>query len=175
MTRPETTARRIDIIASHGVGRGLARVIVTNAERFDVPLSILLAVIEHESSFLNVFGHDGVANPIKSPLGGLLKVTKERYQSYLRHRRAGKGAQGVGVTQLTAPSFQDRADELGGCWTLRAQVQVGAELLGRLIAKHGRTRGLASYNAGEAGWRNGLEYARTVEDLAKVWHTRLVK
>lgn len=166
--------RHVNTIAKHGVGRGLARVIVKAADDNGIPLSVLLGVADVESGFRNVFGHDAVSNPVKSPPGGLLAVTKPRYLRYRKHRDAGEGQQGVGVMQLTDRGLQSRADELGGCWTLTANVRAGAEVLGRLIRKHGPRRGLASYNGGETGWRNGLDYATKVEGRATVWHHRLV-
>lgn len=160
--------RRVDIIAKHGVSRGLARIIVKQAARFDeLPLSVLLGVCQQESGFENVFGHDPTI------YSGAGKVTKAKYLAYRRESHRVDKQQGIGVTQPTARTFQDRADELGGCWTMTAQVQVAAELLARLIAKHGRRRGLASYNGGETGWRNGLDYADKVLAHAAVWHKRL--
>ena len=42
--------------------------IVAEAERAGLSLSLACALVEQESSFRNVFGHDGVRNPI--PKGG---------------------------------------------------------------------------------------------------------
>ena len=70
--------------------------IVREAQRFRVPASLVCAVIEVESSFRNVFGHDTVRNPIKSPPRGVRAVTEDSYRVYLRHRKLGEGSQGVG-------------------------------------------------------------------------------
>lgn len=58
----------------------------------------------------NVYGHDAVQC---GPVGGT--VTEDNYREYLRNR-AQCGSQGVGPTQLTYYTLQDRADQLGGCW-----------------------------------------------------------
>jgi hypothetical protein len=99
-------------------------------------------------------------------------VTKESYLRYKKERgpRGEGGQQGVGETQLTHYSFQDEADALGGSWKADANVEVAFRLLSRLIKKHGEDRGIAAYNAGETGWRNGQQYAREVKAKAERWH-----
>jgi Transglycosylase SLT domain len=106
---------------------------------------------------------------------GAGEVTKEKYQRYKRQRGPeGKGGQqGVGETQLTHYSFQDEADALGGTWKADPNVKVAFRLLSRLIKKHGEAKGLAAYNAGEGGWRNGQQYAREVQKRQHQWHKRL--
>ena len=57
-------------------------IIVAEAQRSKVPVSLVCAVMEAESSFTNVFGHDGVANPIKSVRGRPnLVVTEALYKT----------------------------------------------------------------------------------------------
>lgn len=165
--------KRVRILASHGVRVGIARVIVRAANDHDLSLSVLLGMCDTESGFANIFGHDAVRNPVKSPPNGTLAVTKTRYREYAHHRDAGEGNQGVGVTQLTDKGLQLRADARGGCWLVSAQVDVAAEVLSSLIKRHGTDRGLASYNAGETGWHNGRAYAAKVRARADVWHDRL--
>ena len=63
--------------------------IVREARRHGVPVSLVCAVLEVETGFQNVFGHDEVRNPVKSPPRGLLVVTEARYRQYLKFRDAG--------------------------------------------------------------------------------------
>src|SRR3954447_1711964 len=70
--------------------------IVREAARSGMPVSLICAVLEVETGFQNVFGHDAVRNPIKSPPSGLLGVTQERYRQYLHFRGQGLGNQGIG-------------------------------------------------------------------------------
>jgi hypothetical protein len=142
--------------------------IVREARRSGVPVSLVCAVIEQESGFRNVFGHDRVPNPVKSPPGGLLEVTEGRYRDYLRHRKLGHGNQGVGPMQLTWPGFQDRADDLGGCWRPEANIRVGAGVLADNVRKLGHERGVQKYNGAP-----GNAYATSVLKLERTWRARL--
>ena len=57
-------------IRAHG-GRFEA-VVVREARRVRLPIALACAIVEKETGFRNVFGHDAVRNPVKSPPGGLL-------------------------------------------------------------------------------------------------------
>ena len=140
--------------------------IVREAKRYGVPVSLICAVLEVETGFQNVFGHDNVRNPIKSPPRGLLAVTPDRYRQYLRFRRQGLGNQGVGPMQLTSPGLQDRADALGGCWKVDPNIRVGVEYLAGNIQRLGLYRGVAAYNGSTA-------YADKVLPLEKKWRAKL--
>jgi murein DD-endopeptidase MepM/ murein hydrolase activator NlpD len=153
-------------IRAHG-GR-YEDIIIAEARRSKVPVSLVCAVIEAESSFTNVFGHDPVPNPIKSIHGQPnLVVTEALYKTYVRHRDNGEKCQGVGPMQLTSKFLQDRADELGGCFKPGPNIRTGVERLGVLIKARGSMHGaLVGYNGSTA-------YADAVIKLQKVWHTRL--
>lgn len=152
---------------NEGGGR-YGRLIVAAAKRAGLSVPLACALVEQESSFRNVFGHDAVANPIK---GG--RVTRERFLRYRAFREQGLGAQGVGLTQLTFPPFQDRADALGGCWKVRHQLRVGFEFLAESIERHGVRGGLSVYNAGSPAHAVGLEYARKVLEREANWRAKL--
>jgi hypothetical protein len=143
--------------------------IVAEAQRAGIPIPLACALVEQESSFRNVFGHDAVQNPI--PKGS--RVTRQSFERYRGFRDAGLGAQGVGVTQLTFPPLQDKADDLGGCWKVGNQLRVGYELLAELIARHGVRGGLAAYNAGTSTSPAGLDYARRVLAHRRRWKSVL--
>jgi hypothetical protein len=144
--------------------------IVSEARRNSVSLALAFALVEQESRFENVYGHDAVRNPIKSPPGGLKKVTRKNYAEYLHYRKAGFGMQGVGPCQLTWWEFQDRADKLGGCWLPSRNIRVGLEVLASNILEHGRHTGIARYNGTGSAAEN---YARSVESKQRRWHTIL--
>jgi murein DD-endopeptidase MepM/ murein hydrolase activator NlpD len=140
--------------------------IVRESKRSGLPPSLICAVLEVETGFRNVFGHDNVRNPIKSPPNGLLTVTPELYRKYLGFRRQGLGNQGVGPMQLTSPGLQDRADALGGCERVAPNIRVGVEFLAGNIKRLGLYRGVAAYNGSTA-------YADKVLPLEKKWRARL--
>lgn len=87
-------------------------IVVREAKRSSLPVSLVCAIVEKESGFRNVFGHDPTI------FVGAGTVTKEKYLAYKQqHGPRGKGGmQGVGPCQLTWWTLQDRADVLGGCW-----------------------------------------------------------
>ena len=140
--------------------------IVREAKRSGLPVSLICAVLEVETGFRNVFGHDNVRNPVKSPPRGLLAVTPDLYRQYLGFRRQGLGNQGVGPMQLTSPGLQDRADALGGCWKVGPNLRVGVEYLAGNIQRLGLYRGVAAYNGSNA-------YADKVLPLEKQWRAKL--
>jgi hypothetical protein len=154
-------------VIRHGGGR-FEQQIVHGARLSKLPVALVCAVIEQETGFRNVFGHDRVANPVKSPAGGLLEVTRERYERYLHHRRLGQGNQGVGPMQLTSPGFQDRADAYGGCWRPGPNIRVGCEVLADNIARLGLRAGVQAYNGA-----HGFAYADAVLALERKWRARL--
>lgn len=164
MTRDDQLARVINRHAGHGA------LIVREARTADISVSLACALVEQESGFENVFGHDPVR--LGQIRGG--KVTRLRYRRYKLLRRL-CGNQGVGLTQLTSPGYQDAADRLGGCWKPTYQLRVGFGTVAGLIRRYGQHHGLAAYNAGEVGWRAGCGYADSVEARAQRWHDVLAR
>ena len=163
---PEPDGRRALEAALRKAGARYEDAIVREAKRSGLPVSLICAVLEVETGFRNVFGHDNVRNPIKSPPRGLLAVTPDLYRQYLGFRRQGLGNQGVGPMQLTSPGLQDRADALGGCWKVGPNIRVGVEFLAGNIQRLGLYRGVAAYNGSTA-------YADKVLPLEKKWRAKL--
>jgi murein DD-endopeptidase MepM/ murein hydrolase activator NlpD len=156
-------------IRKHG-GR-YENIIVREAKRHNLPISLVCAVLEKESNFTNVFGHDRVRNPVKSPPNGVLRVTEARYKRYLKHRNEGQGCQGVGPMQLTNRDVQNRADNLGGCWKEHHNIRAGCELLADNIKRLASTRrGVRAYNGNTDA---ATDYATDVLKKQAVWHSRL--
>jgi hypothetical protein len=164
MSRDDQLARIID---RHG-GNGYGLLVVREARNAGIPISLGCALVEQESGFRNVFGHDLVK--FGQIRGG--KVSRLRYLRYRTLRKLGRGMQGVGLTQLTWFAFQDQADRLGGCWKPTYQLRVGFRLLADLIREHGQVDGIAAYNgAGPAADR----YSHQVRSKQSRWHDRLTK
>ena len=144
-------------IRAHG-GQYEAEILAASAAT-KMPVAFLCAVLDVETGFSNVFGHDGVANPIKSPRGSNRPVTKELYLQYRHFRDLGQGCQGVGPMQLTSKSFQDRADALGGSWLVGPNIRIGAEVIRECIAAAGGSvhGGFTRYNGSSAYADNMLK------------------
>ncbi len=167
--RPPVPARPGLAAAIRAAGGRYAVAIVREARRSKLSPALVCAVVEQETHFRNVFGHDGGpghTNPVKSPPGGVLEVTRERYQEYLRHR--GRGLQGVGPMQLTSAHLQDRADDLGGCWQPGPNIRVGCEHLAAKIKARGLVAGVQAYNGAP-----GDAYAKEVLERERAWRRRL--
>jgi hypothetical protein len=146
--------------------------IVIEAKHADIPVSLGFALIEQESAFTNVWGHDPAPNGGTSHLGGRT-VTKAAYLAYKQRRgsRGQGGMQGVGPAQLTWYEFQDQADRLGGCWKPACNIAVSFKHLGKLIDARGTRAGLVAYNGSGAA---ASHYADAVLGRARgFWHHRL--
>src|SRR4051812_4740427 len=75
-------------IRAHG-GQYEAEILAASAAT-KIPVAFLCAMLDVETGFSNVFGHDGVKNPIKSPNGSNRPVTKELYLQYKHFRDLGQ-------------------------------------------------------------------------------------
>jgi hypothetical protein len=154
-----------EVIDRNG-GNGYGKLIVAKADKLKLPLVLACALVDLESTFHNVFGHDTVGT--RNPIAKGSKVTKESYKRYLAFRQQGLGTQGVGLTQLTFFSIQDAADRKGGCWKPAAQLEVGFQLLADHIRLLGRERGIRKYN-GDHTSEKTLPYLEKFERFAKKW------
>lgn len=137
--------------------------IVLEARRAGIPISLGFALIEQESGFRNVFGHDPTI------FRGAGTVTKDKYLAY-KKARGRRNMQGVGPAQLTWWEYQDRADHFGGCWQPKHNIRVGFEVLAAHIKRHGRTKGIMRYNG--SGEQAAL-YSQQVLWKMRRWHDRL--
>lgn len=148
-----------------GVPRDVALYIAFACRKFTLPYSHGYALVQQESNFRHIFGHDA---------GGLFKglpVTRDRYQ-VLRNqlRQGGGGANGVGLTQPTYPPY---IIEHAGLWRKRANVYFGIGLLSELVIKLGVTDGIGAYNGGESN--PVISYANAVKSKATVIRQLLTK
>jgi hypothetical protein len=159
-----------DKINANGGEWGLR--IVEEAREEGILVSMGCALVEQESNFKNVWGHDRDSDGdiIWPGRPGDNYVTEDEYREYKRRRKASgnKRMQGCGLTQLTWWEFQDAADHEGGCWVPRYQCRIGFRLLASLIRRYGTRKGLAVYNGG-AGNPNYL-YADQVLRKQQHWH-----
>lgn len=123
--------RRIFRARAHGARYAWS--IVNEAKRAGIPYYVAFAVVEQESNFQNVFGHDP---------GGLFpgeKVTQKRVDALIDHVVNKKGvSNGVGFTQLTFIGFILQANKLnGGASKVRNQLRIGFRLMAELRRVHG--------------------------------------
>jgi hypothetical protein len=165
MTRRQKSQRTLQ---KHGVPRTMARAMVTVHVRTRIPLSVIAALVEQESTFRNVWGCDPSPNGKTTGLCHR-RVTRRRYRSYREARGAtGRGGmQGVGPAQLTWYEFQDAADKRGGCHRIVPNITVGAGLIWNYMQRYGRLTGLRMYNGnGPAAER----YALQVNTRITKWH-----
>lgn len=147
----------------HGANYSLR--IVREARRAGIPISLGFALVEQESGFRNVFGHDPTI------FVGAGKVTRKKYLQYRLARDASaprrRLMQGVGPTQLTWFEFQDAADKLGGCWKPACNIRFAFRHLAELMKEKGEAGGIAAYNgSGPAAQR----YAVQVRAKQRKWH-----
>jgi hypothetical protein len=151
---------------AHGAQYSLR--IVWEARRAGIPISLGFALVEQETGFRNVWGHDPAPNGGTSQLGGS-KVTKAAYLAYRKRRgaRGRGGMQGVGPCQLTWYAYQDKADQFGGCWVAKHNIRVAFELLAAQMRAHGTRAGIRSYNGSGT---SADRYAQQVLDRQRKWH-----
>lgn len=149
----------------HGANYSLR--IIMEARKAGIPISLAFALIEQESNFRNVFGHDPTTSIPDSWKG--TQVTKDKYHHY-RDKRGSHGhggMQGVGPAQLTWWEYQDKADQRGGAWKPQHNISVAFEHLASLIDSKGLRDGLAAYNGtGPAAEK----YAGQVLMRQQKWH-----
>jgi len=145
----------------HGANYALR--IIMQARKSGIPISLGFALIEQESNFQNVFGHDPTI------FSGAGKVTKAKYQAYKAQRgpQGHGGMQGVGPAQLTWYSYQDEADKRGGAWKPKHNISFAFDHLASLIKAKGMREGIAAYNGSGPAAQN---YADSVLRRQKKWH-----
>jgi hypothetical protein len=140
--------------------------LLREARRAGLDRALALAIVQRESDFRNGFGNDPVEPP--QIRGG--PVTRLRYRRYRGLRDSGHGTQGVGLTQLTWPSFQDDADAAGGCHRPSVQLRVGFRIVAEHIAARGERGGVAAYNGSGA---RAEAYADEILLLKERWRAIL--
>jgi hypothetical protein len=139
--------------------------IVYEAKRVNIPVSALFALIEKETNFQNIFGHDPTI------FSGAGTVTKTKCLAYKKARHHDL-MQGVGPAQLTWWGYQDKADALGGSWVPKWNIHVGAEIFsGVYHSTRGSVR--TKLHAAAAAYNGSEAYADDYMKLFDKWHKRL--
>lgn len=155
-----TAIRLRKLGVSHAI-TGNSLTIVRACKRHGYPVSEAVAVAQQESGFQNVYGHD----PTGPDMHGA-PVNRWTYGLYRLLRAHGGGQQGVGQYQLTGEAFQSAADQAGGCYVNRHNVDVAIAWLSGMRRLYGAPEAFKRYNGSEA-------YAVKVTALAALWHDRL--
>lgn len=152
-----------NIAKEHGANFSLR--IVIEARDKDIPISLGFALIQQETGFQNIYGHDPTIYVGAGP------VTAHNYHAYKKVRgpHGEGGMQGVGPGQLTWWAIQDEADKRGGCHETSHNISTSFDVLAALIRKHGYVNGVAAYNGDGA---RAARYSRIVRASATVWHAR---
>jgi hypothetical protein len=165
-TRTQADAHYVTVARRYGCREGLARIIVEQARRWSLPISLGFALCDKESGFRNVFGHDPTI------CVGWGAVTRVKYLAYRARRRASGNRlmQGIGVCQLTWWQTQDLADARGGCHKSEHNISVGFQTLAARIREHGYVVGCARYNGSGP---DADAYSRDLRARADTWHRRL--
>lgn len=136
----------------------------------DLAMACVMLILE-SSGGRNVFGRD--ATKCADEQLGYFKggqVTQASYEAY-KAKRAMCGYNGVGPAQLTFYVWQDRADEMGGCWRPELNVRVGFGLLADYTAAAGQLAAFGLYNGGPQ-WRKNpaaVGYAIKAMELLPAW------
>lgn len=167
--RERATTRDLEVAKIINATKQYGLRIALEANTYDIWPSILCAVLEQETGFRNVYGHD----PVKWPQikGG--NVTRLNYLRY-KTLRSRCGMQGVGPGQLTWWEYQDEADRSGGCWRPAVNIATTAWLLSQKRRQAGSwPRAFELYNAGKVGTPAGSAYSNRVQERQRDWHRRL--
>lgn len=134
--------------------------IIWEARRAGIPISLGFALVEHESAFRNICGHDPGGPHLGAP------VTRRVVQDILRS----SVSNGIGLTQLTYKGYIREAERLGGAHRPKYQLRVGFQAIGNLIERYGEVDGIKRYNGdGPAAVR----YSQDVRAAAGRWHRYL--
>jgi hypothetical protein len=154
-------ARRLRKAARRRGGRPSLRLcyrIVAAAKDTKTPIYRLAALVEKESGFAFIFGHD---------VGGWFpgeRVTRRKYRQLREHLRSSwSGANGVGYIQVTYPPFIVDDPAL---WRPKHNLRFGAKQLDALINLHGLVPGMNSYNGDPSGMY-GRDLLRRSQEFAK--------
>ncbi len=149
------------------------QVVIAEARAAGLALEYAAALLEKETAGgHNVFGHDRDRSGryIFPARDGTVKVTRELYREYKKHRATSGVCQGVGPCQLTSKFLQDRADAEGGCWKPQINMRVGFRHLVDLMRANGEAVGVRMYNgSGDAA----EAYSVDVRKKAASWRARL--
>ena len=160
--RKRIGALRAARIAKHyGVPGPIARTVAFAALVTGTRQALAFALVEQESGFRHIFGHDA-----GGPFPGQA-VTRERYRELVRHVERGGTSNGVGLTQITYGGYLTANP---GLWRPLANVKFGLGLIGSLIRRYGKRKGLAIYNGGPANPQ--FSYADSVLALERKWRDR---
>lgn len=130
--------RRIAVARGSHPSLKLCYRIVDAARDTHTPVAVLAALVEKESGYQFIFGHDA---------GGMYpgeRVTRWRYDSLRATLKAGHGgANGVGYSQVTWPPYIEKD---GTLWKPKANLRWGARHL-----DHSSVEGLNAYNGDPTG------------------------
>lgn len=151
------------IASAHGVPTFTAWTIAFVCALMRFRPALAFALVEQESGFRHIFGHDP---------GGLFPgkpVTRDRYLTLVDRVKRGGTSNGVGLAQITYGPYLIEHPRL---WLRAVNVWFGLKLLRESISKYGLHKGLAAYNGGPTPPAISYEYATSVIAKSRVWAGR---
>ena len=158
----------VAVLAANGIKRPDITIRAAKQAGLDLPAACVMLMAETGGGRM-VWGSDAVQTGGTYAKGG--PVTQANYLAYRAALKAGKaGRQGVGDTQLTSSEFQDRGDQLGGCWDPYANQLSGFTGLASRISRYGTRNGFRAYNG--SGPAAEAYAAKRMAEYA-VWQQRL--
>lgn len=157
-----------EAMAAYGIKRPDVTIRAAAAAGLELAVACTMLMAESGGGRM-VWGHDPVDAAGIYIKGG--PVTQDNYLAYRAAMAAGRiGRQGVGDCQLTSSEFQDRGDQLGGCWDPYANQRAGFLGLADRINRWGLRDGLRRYN-GSGPAAEAYADARMRE--VAIWRQRL--
>lgn len=155
-------------------GAKFVDIIFDAAHKIDISVALALALVEKESNFDNVYGHDAL--PGKAPIWhgehGRVPVTEGNVRAYLKWARNHSLRQGVGPVQLTSAGFQEEAQSRGGLHKPEITIPYGLDILKSMIKDMGSVRkGCGAFNGGRGN--PNLVYADDLLKIRDKWARRL--
>lgn len=161
-----TNAQLVRLISGYGtIVENVAVAVEVSHEKDRPTLPRCLALLENESAGENIYGREGALPALWGT-----HVTEANYREYETARSRGEGNNGVGPCQLTSTGYQVEADNLGGCWVPKHNMQVGFSILHQLILRRGVWGGFESYNGSGPP---AEAYANRAVGRAEAWEQRL--
>lgn len=154
--------RRRELSRARKIAGDMAAEIFRAADRHNIGHALALALVQQESGFRNVVGHDRDrhGNLIFPAKLGTVHVSEALYRNYRRAAKKTGLPQGMGPAQLTSFGYQDMADRRGGTWNVRANLDVAMEILAGHIKALGLIKGVGAYNGGRGN--PNIRYANQV-------------
>lgn len=135
-------------VGSGTTGNSLSDIIASHSKRYSVPIALINAIIENESSF-----NQYAKNPNDPSYGymGIMPIVAQDFGIVNNWRK---------VTDAEIQSIYIPYNNIGS----------GTKLLGKLLAKYDIPTTIEMYNVGETGWKDGRRNSAYVSKVLDDYH-----